>query len=61
MSEHSFGGPWTKDKLARLEKYLSAYRTIFDKNSAASYFTTWYVDAFAGSGTWAPESENDRF
>src|SRR5207249_858008 len=49
MAEHTFGGNWTEDKLARLAKYLHAWRTIFSGNERARYFTTWYVDAFAGT------------
>jgi len=49
-TSHSFGGPWTQDKLDRLAKYLSAYMTIFKKNERARYYTTYYVDAFAGTG-----------
>jgi len=51
MTEHAFGGDWTEDKLARLAKYLTAYRTIFTGNERARHFTTWYVDAFAGTGS----------
>jgi three-Cys-motif partner protein len=51
MSEHVFGGNWTEIKLGRLEQYLIAYRTIFSSNPRARYFTTWYVDAFAGTGS----------
>lgn len=50
MAEHRFGGEWTNDKLDRLRKYLCAYMTIFTKNPKAQYFTTIYVDAFAGTG-----------
>jgi three-Cys-motif partner protein len=50
MANHVFGGDWTSDKLERVRKYLSAYTTIFRKNSRAAYFTTVYVDAFAGTG-----------
>jgi three-Cys-motif partner protein len=53
MPEHKFGGDWTEDKLSRLEKYLKAYRHIFTQNERARYFKTWYVDAFAGTGTRA--------
>src|SRR5689334_8014635 len=49
-SGHAFGGQWTDDKLDCLRKYLVAYRTIFRGNPRAQYFTTWYVDAFAGTG-----------
>jgi three-Cys-motif partner protein len=51
MAEHTFGGNWTEDKLERLAKYLKAYRTIFTKNVRAQHFKTWYVDAFAGTGS----------
>jgi three-Cys-motif partner protein len=51
MTNHSFGGSWTEDKLARLAKYLMAYRMIFTRNLRAQHFRTWYVDAFAGTGS----------
>lgn len=51
MVEHSFGGPWTERKLKCLRDYLSAYRTIFTGNEKARFFRTWYVDAFAGTGS----------
>jgi three-Cys-motif partner protein len=52
-----FGGPWTQEKLARVQKYLSAYIAIFTKNQAARHFRTTYVDAFAGTGYMAePEA-----
>jgi len=46
----AFGGAWTEDKLNRLGKYLKAYTRIFKGNPQARYFTTVYVDAFAGTG-----------
>jgi three-Cys-motif partner protein len=51
MIEHAFGGDWTEVKLGRLAKYLTAYRTIFTGNERARHFRTWYVDAFAGTGS----------
>ncbi len=48
--EHSFGGSWTEDKLARVRGYLGAYTTIFTTNERARHFRTSYVDAFAGTG-----------
>ena len=61
MISHAFGGDWTEDKLARLAKYLTAYRSIFTGNTRARHFTTWYVDAFAGTGSRsAPESESSQ-
>src|ERR1035437_6553844 len=53
MTEHRFGGSWTEVKLARLQKYLHAYRRIFARNEQARYFKTWFVDAFAGTGSRA--------
>lgn len=40
-------GPWAKDKLARLAKYLAAYTTILRKQKFKGYV---YLDAFAGAG-----------
>jgi len=51
MLEHVFGGDWTEDKLRRLRQYLVAYRKIFATNQQASFYKTWYVDAFAGTGS----------
>jgi three-Cys-motif partner protein len=52
MVQHQFGSDaWTEGKLDALEKYLKAYRQIFDRNEKARYFKTLYVDAFAGSGS----------
>lgn len=45
-----FGGLWTQQKLEVLSKYLSAYTKIFAKNTKAQFYTTSYVDAFAGTG-----------
>ncbi|MDW8396568.1 MAG: three-Cys-motif partner protein TcmP [Anaerolineae bacterium] len=52
MSEYSqqFGGSWTDQKLDCLQKYLHAYATIFNANQRAKFFTTIYLDAFAGTG-----------
>lgn len=57
MVEHSFGGPWTERKLKCLRDYLSAYRTIFTGNPKARHFRTWYVDAFAGTGSRTTAAE----
>lgn len=46
---HQFGGNWTQEELARLQKYLPAYTTIFTRNQWAQQYTTHYVDAFAGN------------
>lgn len=65
MIQHSFGGPWTEQKLDCLRNYLKAYRTIFTRNPKARRFTTWYVDAFAGTGKrWSkdlPAAEGTLF
>jgi three-Cys-motif partner protein len=47
---HQFGGPWTDEKVRRLAEYLKQYTTIFRRNERARFFTTNYVDAFAGTG-----------
>lgn len=49
-SQQEFGGNWTQQKLELLQKYLSAYTKIFDRNERARFFRTTYVDAFAGTG-----------
>ena len=60
MATQSFGGDWTEDKLARMTKYLRAWRTIFTSNPRARHFKTWYVDAFAGTGSRTePERPTD--
>ena len=46
MSQMSFGGMHTEEKLNVLEKYLSAYQRVL-KNTG---FTTTFFDAFAGTG-----------
>jgi len=45
-SPHTFGGPWTDQKLAILRDYLSAYTTALSKTR----FKKGYIDAFAGTG-----------
>lgn len=47
---NTFGGHWTDEKLARIEKYLTAYLKIFHSNEKARFFRTVYFDGFAGSG-----------
>ncbi|MGH7839322.1 MAG: three-Cys-motif partner protein TcmP [Candidatus Binataceae bacterium] len=41
-------GPWAREKLKRLEKYLSAYTKILSRQSWLKGFI--YIDAFAGAG-----------
>jgi three-Cys-motif partner protein len=41
-------GPWAREKLECLSKYLNAYTTILRKQNFRGYF---YIDAFAGPGT----------
>ena len=59
--EHRFGGEWTEEKLTRLKKYLSAYTRIFTRNEGASYLTTIYVDAFAGTGYRASTAQDPTY
>jgi three-Cys-motif partner protein len=49
--DHVFGGDWTEIKLGLLAKYLAAYRQVFTRNAKAAFLRTWYVDAFAGTGS----------
>ncbi|MBI1321215.1 MAG: three-Cys-motif partner protein TcmP [Candidatus Hydrogenedens sp.] len=46
MTEHRFGGDWTRDKLDRFGNYLAPFTTAL-KNTG---FELIYMDAFAGSG-----------
>lgn len=48
--QEQFGGAWTQQKLAVLTKYLQAYTKIFERNPRAQFYSTTYVDAFAGTG-----------
>ena len=52
MTDRSFGGPWTQEKLQILRLYLNAYTTALKSQP----FRLTYVDAFAGEGTWRPGS-----
>lgn len=58
MAKHEFGGAWTTEKLERVRKYLCAYTRIFRGNERARFYTTIYVDAFAGTG-FRSEKESD--
>lgn len=57
---HKFGGDWTDEKLSKLRKYLSAYTQIFTKNPRASFLTTTYLDAFAGTGFRENNQQDDN-
>ncbi len=57
---HSFGGPWTEDKLRRIGDYLDAYMKIFTANPRASKLNTIYLDAFAGTGFRTSPVAKDR-
>lgn len=52
---HTFGGPWTEQKLKCVSKYLSAYTTIM--NNYTFHFA--YIDAFAGMGHRELKRESD--
>lgn len=51
---HKFGGIWTQKKLEILEQYLSFYSQAL-KNQG---FCLHYVDAFAGTGSHNPETDD---
>ncbi len=48
MHEQAFGGDWTEKKLDCLRNYLRAYRNVL---KGKTFLRTWYVDAFAGTGS----------
>ena len=48
MTEMRFRGPWTREKLGILRRYLDAYTTALKDMP----FRLIYVNAFAGSGAW---------
>ena len=56
----SFGGPWTEDKLRRIDDYLDAYMKIFTANRRAARLKTTYLDAFAGTGFRTSPVAEDR-
>lgn len=49
--KHTFGGLWTRKKLAVLEDYLKFYTTALRNKP----FTLHYADAFAGTGSQNPK------
>lgn len=57
---HKFGGDWTEEKLAKVRKYLTAYTQIFTTNPKAKFFTTTYLDAFAGTGFREKNKQDDN-
>lgn len=54
--KHEFGGIWTRKKLEILEAYLKFYVTAL-KNKG---FTLHYADAFAGTGSHDPVTEDGQ-
>ncbi len=60
MRKHDFGGSWTEEKLERVRRNLVEYTKIFAKNPRAKWFTTYYVDAFAGTGYRSMAGRNGR-
>ena len=54
MTLPRFGGPWTPEKLGILRRYLDSYTTAL-KNQP---FHLIYVDAFAGTGTYADAEDS---
>ncbi len=56
MTLQMFGGDWTEEKLARVQKYLAAYTKALSKQS----FHTIYVDAFAGTGYRTLKQKDDQ-
>ncbi|MGC9093199.1 MAG: three-Cys-motif partner protein TcmP [Bacteroidota bacterium] len=59
--KNSFGGDWTEEKLEALKKYLNAYLTIMKGNEKARYYKIIYIDAFAGPGYRAVDTEEKGY
>lgn len=56
---HSWGGPWTEDKLDAFEKYVKAYLTILNKYRDKYNWKLIYFDGFAGSGSREGKTYSD--
>lgn len=56
---HSWGGPWTEDKLDAFEKYVKAYLTILNKYRDKYNWKLIYFDGFAGSGSREDNTDSD--
>lgn len=58
MAVPRFGGRWTEQKLEILARYLDAYTTVLKRRR----FTLYYVDGFAGAGSYdEPANEYAEF
>ena len=57
MKNQNFGGQWTQKKLACLKEYVIAYEKVMKNQN----FTLLYIDAFAGPGYRAIESNESAF
>lgn len=55
---HSWGGPWTEQKLNAFEKYVKAYLTIMNKYREKYGWRLVYFDGFAGSGSRTNNDED---
>lgn len=55
MSDFSFGGDWTQEKLGRVKAYLAAYVQALKSQP----FRLAYIDAFAGTGYQALKQEDN--
>ncbi|MFN8546505.1 MAG: three-Cys-motif partner protein TcmP [Candidatus Eisenbacteria bacterium] len=53
---HEFGGDWTEQKLDILARYLDAYVFALKNKS----YSTWYIDAFAGTGYRTPRQSTGQ-
>ena len=52
-----YGGPWTREKLNILEKYLNAYTKALKDQP----FKLMYIDAFAGNGRVKTPQQSRRW
>lgn len=55
MTDHAIVGPWAKEKLEALSRYLTFYTKVMKNQHWA---TTYYLDAFAGGGRAVVKSQS---
>ena len=58
VSQKSWGGKWTEEKLDAFEKYVKAYLTIMNSYRDVYGWKLLYFDGFAGSGSRTQEEDN---
>jgi len=60
MTDKTWGGIWTEQKLDAFEKYVKAYLKIMNNNRDKYGWKLIYFDAFAGSGSREAEHKDEK-